>query len=38
MYEIPSLENVKKCIVTKDSVISSKEPELIFEDDIKKSS
>jgi len=38
MYEIPSLENVKKCIVTKDSVISSKEPELIFDDDIKKSS
>ncbi|MDM8534322.1 ATP-dependent Clp protease ATP-binding subunit ClpX [Clostridiaceae bacterium HSG29] len=38
MYEIPSLENVKKCIVTKDSVVSSKEPELIFNDDIKKSS
>jgi ATP-dependent Clp protease ATP-binding subunit ClpX len=39
MYEIPSLENVDKCVITKESVVSNKEPELIFNDNkIKKSS
>lgn len=39
MYEIPSLKDVKKCIITKESVISDEQPELIYgKVDSKKSS
>jgi len=32
MYEIPSLEDVKKCIVTKEAVLLETQPELIYND------
>ena len=32
MYEIPSLEGVRECIVTEDCVLNSKPPELVHED------
>src|SRR6056297_2379038 len=39
MYEIPSLNDVKKCIVTKEAVLLESQPELIYKDvDSKKSS
>jgi ATP-dependent Clp protease ATP-binding subunit ClpX len=39
MYEIPSLDDVKKCIVTKEAVLLESQPELIYNDvDSKKSS
>ena len=39
MYEIPSLVDVKKCIVTKEAVLLESQPELIYKDvDSKKSS
>lgn len=39
MYEIPSLTDVKKCIVTKEAVLLESQPELIYKDvDSKKSS
>lgn len=39
MYEIPSLDDVKKCIVTKEAVLLESQPELIYKDvDSKKSS
>lgn len=39
MYEIPSLEDVEKCIVTKEAVLLESQPELIYKDlNSKKSS
>ena len=39
MYEIPSLDNVSKCVITEESVTSDKEPILVFDDNkVKKSS
>jgi len=39
MYEIPSLDDVKKCIVTKEAVLLESQPELIYDKvDSKKSS
>lgn len=39
MYEIPSLDGVEKCIVTKEAVLLESQPELIYKDvDSKKSS
>jgi len=39
MYEIPSLDDVKKCIVTKEAVLLESQPELVYKDvDSKKSS
>ncbi|MDO5717982.1 MAG: ATP-dependent Clp protease ATP-binding subunit ClpX [Tissierellia bacterium] len=31
MFELPSMENVKKCYITKDSVLNGKEPTLVIE-------
>lgn len=33
MYEIPSDETVKKCIITKDTVINKSEPKIIYHDE-----
>jgi ATP-dependent Clp protease ATP-binding subunit ClpX len=30
MFEIPSNPNIKKCIITKETVLNSKEPEVII--------
>ena len=30
MFEIPSNENIEKCIITKETVLEKKEPELII--------
>ena len=30
MFEIPSNENVEKCIVTKDSIEGKGEPEIVY--------
>ena len=32
MYEIPSLEGVRECVVTADCVLNSKPPDLVLED------
>jgi len=31
MYEIPSIENVKKCIITSDVIMNQKRPTLVYE-------
>lgn len=33
MYEIPSDETIKKCIITKDTVIKKSEPKIIYHDE-----
>ena len=30
MFEIPSNPNIEKCIITKETVINKKEPELVI--------
>ncbi len=35
MFNIPSIENVEKCIITKDAVLNKAEPRLIYGKDIK---
>ena len=30
MYELPSMEGVKKCIITKEAVVDGEKPRLIF--------
>ncbi|WP_077368578.1 ATP-dependent Clp protease ATP-binding subunit ClpX [Anaerosalibacter sp. Marseille-P3206] len=37
MYEIPSREDVEKCIITKDTILNSAEPTLLVSDAKKKS-
>jgi len=32
MYELPSLEGVKKCIITEDAVLKGTKPQLVFEE------
>jgi len=32
MYDLPSREDIKKCIITKDSVLNEKPPKLVLED------
>lgn len=32
MYDLPSREDIKKCIITKDSVLDDKPPKLVLED------
>lgn len=32
MFEVPSTPNISKCIITKETVLDKKEPELIIED------
>lgn len=32
MYELPSMENVRKCIITEDVVLGKIPPELIYAD------
>ncbi len=34
MYEIPSLKNVEKCIITADAVTKAEKPELVFKQEI----
>ena len=36
MYEIPSLENVKECVIGEDTVINQEDPILLFEQPQKK--
>jgi len=38
MYEIPSNPNIEKCIITKDTVLYNKQPEVIMSKEIKSSS
>jgi len=33
MYELPSLEGVKKCIITEDAVLKGAKPQLVFDTD-----
>ena len=30
MYELPSLEGVKKCVITKEAVLNGEKPRLIY--------
>ena len=30
MYELPSMENVVKCVITKEAVLDGAKPQLIF--------
>ena len=30
MYELPSMENVRKCVITKEAVLNGEKPQLIF--------
>ena len=32
MYHLPSRENVSKCIITKDTIIKSKDPVYLYEE------
>ena len=32
MYEIPSLENVEKCIITPEAVSKNEKPQLIYKE------
>ena len=36
MYEIPSREDIEKCVITKDTIINKKEPTLVLSDKRKK--
>jgi ATP-dependent Clp protease ATP-binding subunit ClpX len=36
MFDIPSLDNVKKCVITPDVIVEKKQPTLIFESDMEK--
>ena len=36
MYEIPSMENVKECVIGEDTVINQEDPILLFEQPQKK--
>ncbi|MCE1245121.1 MAG: ATP-dependent Clp protease ATP-binding subunit ClpX [Firmicutes bacterium] len=36
MFDIPSLENVKKCVITPEVILDGKQPTLIFESDMEK--
>lgn len=36
MYEVPSLDNVRKCIVTPEVITEKKNPTLIYESDLEK--
>ena len=36
MYEVPSLDNVRKCIVTPEVILKKVQPTLIYESDIEK--
>ena len=38
MYEIPSSKDVKKCIVTEDTITSKKEPTLVTLSEVKQAS
>ena len=35
MYEIPSVENVEKCIITEASVTKKEKPQLFFKSEVK---
>ena len=30
MYELPSMDNVRKCVITKEAVLNQEKPQLIF--------
>jgi ATP-dependent Clp protease ATP-binding subunit ClpX len=32
MYQLPSRQNVSKCIITKDTIVKSKEPIYLYEE------
>jgi len=36
MYDVPSLDNVRKCIVTPEVILEKKKPTLIFESDLEE--
>ena len=36
MYDIPSNEKIAKCIITKDTVLNKKEPELVIDENKKR--
>lgn len=36
MYDIPSRDDINKCLITHDTVIKKKDPELVLEEGIKK--
>ena len=38
MYEIPSAKDVKKCIVTEDTILKKKEPTLVTLSEVKQAS
>ena len=38
MYEIPSAKDVKKCIVTEDTILHKKEPTLVTLSEVSKAS
>lgn len=38
MYEIPSCKDVKKCIITKDTILKKKEPTLVTLSEVKQAS
>ena len=38
MYEIPSLEDVKRCVVTRETILEHKDPEVFTIDELKQAS
>lgn len=38
MYEVPSIDNVKRCVVTPEVILGKKEPTLVYEQEPKKKS
>ena len=36
MFEVPSTQNISKCIITKETVLDKKSPEIIYKDIIEK--
>ena len=33
MYEVPSMKNVSRCIITQDSVVKKEKPQLIYKEE-----
>jgi len=36
MYELPSTENVKECVISEDTVLNNEEPILLYEQSKKQ--
>lgn len=34
MFEIPSTDNIEKCIITRDVIVHNEKPTLVFKNDV----